>query len=230
MELLRDWGNQSVGNPYGRRTHPYVENQSTDRVLIRTRGNLAENYDKNAARNRDRRNASAWRLQTHWPHCVTVLGTDQGFFRIWRFLSWIITEKGFSTSASAIPGVNFDIVLVADLLKVKGLVGYTRRCGEILPLVFPEQGKKHIFWAKHPQPTLNDAGFKQQTWGCLWYTDRPIQTRRSLMDLTMGFKTLDEAHSTHERTHRYKSGWWLGHPSEKYESQLGWLEPQYMGK
>ena len=25
-------------------------------------------------------------------------------------------------------------------------------------------------------------------------------------------------------------GWWLGHPSEKYESQLGWLETQYMGK
>ena len=23
------------------------------------------------------------------------------------------------------------------------------------------------------------------------------------------------------------SGWWLGHPSEKYESQLGWLETQY---
>ena len=27
-----------------------------------------------------------------------------------------------------------------------------------------------------------------------------------------------------------ESGWWLGHPSEKYESQLGWLETQYMGK
>ena len=26
------------------------------------------------------------------------------------------------------------------------------------------------------------------------------------------------------------SGWWLGHPSEKYERQLGWLETQYMGK
>ena len=26
------------------------------------------------------------------------------------------------------------------------------------------------------------------------------------------------------------SGWWLGHPSEKYERQLGWLATQYMGK
>ena len=26
------------------------------------------------------------------------------------------------------------------------------------------------------------------------------------------------------------SGWWLGHPSEKYESQLGWLATQFMGK
>ena len=25
----------------------------------------------------------------------------------------------------------------------------------------------------------------------------------------------------------YISGWWLGHPSEKYESQLGWLFPIY---
>ena len=29
---------------------------------------------------------------------------------------------------------------------------------------------------------------------------------------------------------RLKPGWWLGHPSEKYESQLGWLATQYMGK
>ena len=26
------------------------------------------------------------------------------------------------------------------------------------------------------------------------------------------------------------AGWWLGHPSEKYESQLGWGHSQYMGK
>ena len=26
------------------------------------------------------------------------------------------------------------------------------------------------------------------------------------------------------------AGWWLGHPSEKYESQLGWWNSQYMGK
>ena len=26
------------------------------------------------------------------------------------------------------------------------------------------------------------------------------------------------------------TGWWLGHPSEKYESQLGWLATQYMGQ
>ena len=26
------------------------------------------------------------------------------------------------------------------------------------------------------------------------------------------------------------AGWWLGHPSEKYESQLGWWDSQYMGK
>ena len=26
---------------------------------------------------------------------------------------------------------------------------------------------------------------------------------------------------------RIKPGWWLGHPSEKYESQLGWLFPIY---
>ena len=23
------------------------------------------------------------------------------------------------------------------------------------------------------------------------------------------------------------TGWWLGHPSEKYERQLGWLATQY---
>ena len=28
----------------------------------------------------------------------------------------------------------------------------------------------------------------------------------------------------------YGYGWWLSHPSEKYESQLGWWHPQYMGK
>ena len=27
-----------------------------------------------------------------------------------------------------------------------------------------------------------------------------------------------------------QAGWWLGHPSEKYESQLGWWDSQYMGK
>ena len=27
-----------------------------------------------------------------------------------------------------------------------------------------------------------------------------------------------------------KTGWWLGHPSEKYERQLGWWNSQYMGK
>ena len=27
-----------------------------------------------------------------------------------------------------------------------------------------------------------------------------------------------------------QTGWWLGHPSEKYESQLGWWNSQYMGK
>ena len=26
------------------------------------------------------------------------------------------------------------------------------------------------------------------------------------------------------------AGWWLGHPSEKYERQLGWWHSQYMGK
>ena len=26
------------------------------------------------------------------------------------------------------------------------------------------------------------------------------------------------------------TGWWLGHPSEKYESQLGWWHSQHMGK
>ena len=26
---------------------------------------------------------------------------------------------------------------------------------------------------------------------------------------------------------QYYSGWWLDHPSEKYESQLGWLATQY---
>ena len=30
--------------------------------------------------------------------------------------------------------------------------------------------------------------------------------------------------------HQRNSGWWLGHPSEKYESQLGWLATQYMRK
>ena len=29
------------------------------------------------------------------------------------------------------------------------------------------------------------------------------------------------------RTWHIRSGWWLGHPSEKYESQLGWLFPIY---
>ena len=28
-------------------------------------------------------------------------------------------------------------------------------------------------------------------------------------------------------TKRTLAGWWLGHPPEKYESQLGWLETQY---
>ena len=27
-----------------------------------------------------------------------------------------------------------------------------------------------------------------------------------------------------------QAGWWLGHPSEKYERHLGWLATQYMGK
>ena len=29
----------------------------------------------------------------------------------------------------------------------------------------------------------------------------------------------------HGSTWAFSSGWWLGHPSEKYESQLGWLFP-----
>ena len=32
--------------------------------------------------------------------------------------------------------------------------------------------------------------------------------------------------TSHQKLHWY-SGWWLGHPSEKYESQLGWLFPIY---
>ena len=28
----------------------------------------------------------------------------------------------------------------------------------------------------------------------------------------------------------FSAGWCLGHPSQKYESQLGWLATQYMGK
>ena len=30
--------------------------------------------------------------------------------------------------------------------------------------------------------------------------------------------------------HQKKSGWWLGHPSEKYERQLRWLANQFVGK
>ena len=33
-----------------------------------------------------------------------------------------------------------------------------------------------------------------------------------------------------ERGHTVLAAWWLGHPSEKYESQLGWGHSQYMGK
>ena len=31
-------------------------------------------------------------------------------------------------------------------------------------------------------------------------------------------------------TKQTKTGWWLGHPSEKYESPLGWWHSQYIGK
>ena len=34
----------------------------------------------------------------------------------------------------------------------------------------------------------------------------------------------------HIKSCKYLSGWWLTYPSEKYESQLGWLFPIYMGK
>ena len=33
-----------------------------------------------------------------------------------------------------------------------------------------------------------------------------------------------------EKLEEIPSGWWLGHPSEKYERQLGWWDSQYMGK
>ena len=34
--------------------------------------------------------------------------------------------------------------------------------------------------------------------------------------------------TNHDISIHIPSGWWLGHPSEKYESQLGWLATQYI--
>ena len=36
--------------------------------------------------------------------------------------------------------------------------------------------------------------------------------------------------STQKKLRQFSTGWWLGHPSEKYESQLGWLFPIYVKK
>ena len=32
---------------------------------------------------------------------------------------------------------------------------------------------------------------------------------------------------TTKQIQAFRTGWWLGHPSEKYERQLGWLATQY---
>ena len=41
------------------------------------------------------------------------------------------------------------------------------------------------------------------------------------------YYTNDLCNKTEHNHYTYIAGWWLGHPSEKYESQLGWLFPIY---
>ena len=52
------------------------------------------------------------------------------------------------------------------------------------------------------------------------------QKNRKFMELWLVTSITLHVHTVDQ----YNTGWWLGHPSEKYESQLGWLETQYMGE
>ena len=53
-------------------------------------------------------------------------------------------------------------------------------------------------------------------------------SHRSQPDMRNGKYGTNE--TTKQPKEKTKTGWWLGHPSEKYERQLGWLANPIYGK
>ena len=66
---------------------------------------------------------------------------------------------------------------------------------------------KPQIWANFPAPTQKNQDAKDDDTAAPWFSQ--VSVTRNLFSLTT------------------YSGWWFGHPSEKYESQLGWLATQY---
>ena len=61
-----------------------------------------------------------------------------------------------------------------------------------------------------------------------WATWIPAEVRWTTCGHPICFEMKQQGISTTPQIRTcYITGWWLGHPSEKYESQLGWLFPIY---
>ena len=88
-------------------------------------------------------------------------------------------------------------------------------------------------------------GHWNEIWGVAGFGQTPrIRQKRHIPGGKGPKKTIEvqARNSAHQRKQKERlqtkakdgkitiDGWWLGHPSEKYESQLGWLATQYMGK
>ena len=61
----------------------------------------------------------------------------------------------------------------------------------------------------------------------LWYGFQKVVQNYLTIQRHAERKSIGMSNGRWERTCNSITGWWLGHPSEKYESQLGWLFPIY---
>ena len=66
-----------------------------------------------------------------------------------------------------------------------------------------------------------------QNWPVFQISQQASPGRESKKTIEKMFRTKQKHHTFLHISVLIISGWWLGHPSEKYESQLGWLFPIY---
>ena len=80
--------------------------------------------------------------------------------------------------------------------------------------------------------TRSSLATPQQPKKCPSLTEEAFQFVMANLPGRLAFSRLISIFSIHcmGKIGKTYTGWWLGHPSEKYESQLGWFETQYMGK